>query len=95
MYINVVGDSLLPNPLGERAHCPDGWALLRLNSGRDHQYVQSWNRKSLRAGNPQPCFTFVVYIIINRRRVNKYYTDSVLGNRKQRHEIVFLFLPLC
>jgi len=30
--------SLLPNPVGERAHRPDRWGLLTLQSRRDHQY---------------------------------------------------------
>lgn len=57
-------------------------------------YVVLWNRESLRAGNLQSCFTFIVYTIISRRVVNKYYSDAVLGNRRQRHEILFLLLPL-
>jgi len=30
--------SLVPNPMGERAHRPDRWALLRLQGRRDRQY---------------------------------------------------------
>lgn len=34
-------------------------------------------------------------ITINRRVVNKYYSDLGMWNRRHRHEILFLWLSLC
>lgn len=36
-----------------------------------------------------------LHIIINRRVVNKYYSDLGMGNRRHGREILFLLLSLC